>query len=98
MTGLGKEQEWLTKKELALHCRRTTRSPVEILQQINELREVFTGEQGQDMLGTPLLDADMARDVWESQQRYMDCTQDPPNLSLYTQTGTLKKGTNNVYF
>lgn len=93
MTVQGKEQEWLTKKELALHCRRTTRSPVEIRQQINELLEVFSGEQGRDMLGTPLLDADKARDVWESQQRHVDCIQDPPNVSLYTQTGTLKKGT-----
>lgn len=93
VTVQGKEQEWLTKKELALHCRRTTRSPVEIRQQINKLLEVFSGEQGRDMLGTPLLDADKARDVWESQQRHVDCIQDPPNVSLYTQTGTLKKGT-----
>ncbi|XP_062609016.1 uncharacterized protein LOC134270784 [Saccostrea cucullata] len=93
VTVRGKERDWLSKKELGLHCRRTTRSPVEISQRIEELLDVFSGEQGRDMLGTPLLDEDKARDVWESQKRHVGCIQDPPNVSLYTQTGTLRKGT-----
>ncbi|XP_062605331.1 uncharacterized protein LOC134267127 [Saccostrea cucullata] len=93
VTVRGKEQDWLSKKELGLHCRRTTRTPVEISQRIEELIDVFSGEQGRDMLGTPLLDEDKARDVWDSQMRHVGCIQDPPNVSLYTQTGTLRKGT-----
>lgn len=88
----GKEQEWFIKKELVFYCRRIIRSFVEIRQQINELFEVFFGEQGRDMLGTLFLDVDKVRDVWESQQRYVDCIQDFFNVFLYIQTGIFKKG------
>lgn len=88
----GKEQEWFIKKELVFYCKRIIRSFVEIRQQINELFEVFFGEQGRDMLGTLFLDVDKVRDVWESQQRYVDCIQDFFNVFLYIQTGIFKKG------
>jgi hypothetical protein len=87
-----KEQEWLSKKELALHCRRTTRSPETIQRLLEELIDVYSGEQGRDLLGTPLLDEDKAQEMWDSQKRHVACIQDPPGVSLYTVTGNLKKG------
>lgn len=88
----GREQEWMTKRELALHCRRTTRTPELIRQLLAELMDVYSGEQGRDLLGTPLLDEDKAREVWDSQRRHVVCIQDPPTVSLYVKTGTVKKG------
>ena len=61
MTVKGRTVEWATFKELALHCRRTTRPPEEIQRLIEDLLEVYSGQQGRDMLGTPLLDADRGR-------------------------------------
>ena len=58
MTLKGRTVGWATFKELALHCRRTTRPPEETQRLIEDLLEVYSGQQGRDMLGTPLLDAD----------------------------------------
>lgn len=80
----------LTKKELSLHCQRTTRGAEEITRYIQELLEAFTCDQGLDTLGTPLLDKER---IWESQKRHVSCIQDPAGFQLYTQTGTLLKGT-----
>ena len=83
----------LTKKELSLHCRRATRIPEEITRYIQELLEAFTGKQGLDTLGTPLLDKERIWDIWESQKRHVSCLQDPEGFQLYAQTSTLLKGT-----
>ncbi|XP_078315464.1 uncharacterized protein LOC144619915 [Crassostrea virginica] len=61
MTVKGRTVEWATFKELALQCRRTTRLPEEIQRLIKDLLVVYSGQQGRDMLGTPLLDADRGR-------------------------------------
>ena len=37
---------------------------------IEDLLEVYSGQQGRDMLGTPLLDPDRAKDMWDSQKRH----------------------------
>ena len=46
----------ITSRELALHCRRTTRSAEDITTLISSLIETFDGEQGRDTLGVPLFD------------------------------------------
>lgn len=90
----GREQEWMTKRKLALHCRRTTRWPALIRQLLAELMDVYSGEQVRDLLGTPVQDKDKAREVWDSQRRHVVCIQDPPppTVSMYVKTGTVKKG------
>ena len=81
----------LTKKELALHCRRRTRGTEETTRLIQDLLEAFTGDQGLDTLGVPLLDKERVWDIWNSQKRHVACIQDPKGYQLYIQTGTLMK-------
>jgi hypothetical protein len=83
---------WLTKSELALHCRRRTRGAKETTRLIGELLETLMGPQGLDTLGVPLFDQEKMTNIWESQARHVKCIQDPDDVSLYTQTGTVAKG------
>ena len=41
----------ITRKELGLHCRRTTRGATVTLESINRLVDIFTGEVGKDTTG-----------------------------------------------
>ena len=60
---------------------------------IGELLEAFMGDQGLDTLGVPLFDNEKMINIWEIQKKHVQCIQDPEGVSLYTQTGTSKKGT-----
>ncbi|KAJ8370904.1 hypothetical protein SKAU_G00109320 [Synaphobranchus kaupii] len=82
----------LTKRELALHCRRRTRGAAVTERLVGELIETFDGEKGHDALGIPLLDHDRIQAIWAEQRRHLHCIQDPPGVSLYTKTGQLTKG------
>ena len=81
----------ITKKEMALHWRRKTRGAEKTSLLLFQLLETFCSDQGRDTLGVPLLDTEK---TWESQQRHVECNQDPENVQPYTQTGTLVKGLN----
>lgn len=48
--------EKITRRELALHCRRKTRGVVDTTAMIYDLLLTFTGPQGCDTTGVPLLD------------------------------------------
>nr|KAG5691802.1 hypothetical protein BaRGS_003198 [Batillaria attramentaria] len=54
----------ITKDELALHCRRTTRGTDETIALIDHLLETYSGPAGHDTLGVPLLDQDRLTDIW----------------------------------
>ncbi|KAG1664134.1 hypothetical protein GQR58_019951 [Nymphon striatum] len=82
----------LTKKELSLHCRRTTRGEKETTDLIYKLLLAFEGVAGLDTLGVPLLDKQKTWQTWNSQKRHIRCIQDPKNYPLYTKTGYLTKG------
>jgi len=82
----------ITKYELALHCRRTTRGVEETTRLLRELLSAFDGVRGHDTLGVPLLDTRRMQEIWEQQRRHIACLQDPPGVQLYIQTGTTKKG------
>ncbi|KAJ8364998.1 hypothetical protein SKAU_G00138290 [Synaphobranchus kaupii] len=82
----------LTKRELALHCRRRTRGAAVTERLIGELIETFDGEKGHDTLGIPLLDHDRIQAIWAEQRRHLHYIQDPPGVSLYTKTRQLTKG------
>ena len=71
----------LTKKELSHHVRRKTRGIQVTALLITNLLEVFSGPQGSDTLGVPLLDNDHIWKIW-----------DPEGVQLYTKTGTKVKG------
>ncbi|CAC5390845.1 unnamed protein product [Mytilus coruscus] len=88
----GQPIDWITKKELSLHCRCTTRISEDITDLISELLKVYCGEHGRDLLGTPLLDANKVEEIRKVQQNHVPCILDPPGSQLYVQTGVLKKG------
>lgn len=82
----------VTKKELALHCKRRTRGIPETTRLIKELIDVFASDKGKDTMGIPLLNSGTIEQIWKEQQRHITCIQDPEGVQLYTKTGTLKKG------
>ena len=82
----------ITRKELALHCRRRTRGVEETTRLISALIDTFCSTQGRDTLGVPLLDEERIREIWKSQEKHVKCIQDPPNIELYDKTGSLTKG------
>ena len=82
----------ITKKELSLHVRRKTRRIQVTTVLISNLLEAFSGTQGNDTLGVPLLDCDRIWTIWESQQKHIACIQDPEGVQLYTKTGIIVRG------
>ncbi|MEQ2210921.1 hypothetical protein XENOCAPTIV_022063, partial [Xenoophorus captivus] len=84
--------QMISRKELALHCRRRTRGIEETAGRIKELIDEMDSEKGRDTLGVPLLDHERIQQIWKDQQRHTTCIQDPEGFPLYLKTGTLKKG------
>ncbi|XP_071962853.1 uncharacterized protein [Antedon mediterranea] len=82
----------ISKKEYALHCRRTTRGTRETANLIRELLTSLDGEEGRDTMGVPLLDSEQTWDIWSSQERHIACIQDPEGIPLYTKTSEMLKG------
>ncbi|KAK5612413.1 hypothetical protein CRENBAI_007039 [Crenichthys baileyi] len=84
--------QMISRKELAVHCRKRTRGVEETARRIKELIDEMDSEKGRDTLGVPLLDHERIQQVWKDQQRHTVCIQDPEGFPLYLKTGTLKKG------
>nr|XP_055075101.1 uncharacterized protein LOC129454563 [Misgurnus anguillicaudatus] len=82
----------ITRRELALHCRRSTRGVEETTRLIGSLVDLFDSVSGKDTLGVPLLDHERIQQIWKEQRKHVQCIQDPENFPLYMKTGTLKKG------
>lgn len=79
-----------TAKELAKHCRRRTRGAQETQQLIEKLLKDFMGAT--DTMGIKLLDQQRMQEIWRTQQRHLECIQDPPGVQLYRKTGQVTKG------
>ncbi|XP_062399917.1 uncharacterized protein LOC134089490 [Sardina pilchardus] len=82
----------ISRAEMALHCRRSTRGSSEMEERITALIQACDGETGCHPLGVPLINSVRMAEIWEAQKRHLPCIQDPPGVQLYTQTGTLRKG------
>ncbi|XP_026144138.1 uncharacterized protein LOC113119126 [Carassius auratus] len=82
----------LTKAELLQHCRRRTRGEETTFRLLDMLIIEPMGGKGKDALGVPLLDSVRMQHIWNVQRRHVTCIQDPPNVPLYTETGTTNKG------
>ncbi|XP_013402454.1 uncharacterized protein LOC106168072 [Lingula anatina] len=80
----------ITKGELALHCRRKTRGVKETTAMIRNLIQEMSGMT--DSCGVPLIDKERMLRIWDTQQKHIPCIQDPEGYSLYTITGSLRKG------
>ena len=79
----------ISRSEIALNCRRTTRGEKETITLITELLSAFDGDTGKDTLAVPLLKTQRMRDIWK---KHVACIQDKPEFQLYNQTGTFLKG------
>ena len=82
----------ITRSELALHCRRTTRGTKETQALIESHIQAYDGDGGRDTLGVPLINSARMSGILKSQWKHVACIQDPPGVQLYTQTGTVGKG------
>ncbi|MED6272566.1 hypothetical protein CHARACLAT_031695 [Characodon lateralis] len=82
----------ITKEELELHCRRRTRGEEQTIQLLDQLIGELISDKGKDSLGVPLLDPIRMQHIWFVQKRHVKCIRDPPDVALYTQTGTIIKG------
>ncbi|XP_078802180.1 uncharacterized protein LOC105353958 isoform X2 [Oryzias latipes] len=82
----------ISRSELALHCRRTTRGSQETLALIKSLIQAFDGDNGCDTLGVPLINSERMADILAAQAKHVACIQDPPGIQLYTRMGTILKG------
>lgn len=82
----------LTRKEMAQHCRRRTQGTEETIRLLQQILEMFDGDQGKDTMGVPLFHRERIWEEWKIQKNHIQCLQDPDNMPLYTKTGILKKG------
>ncbi len=80
----------VTRRELALHCRRRTRGLEETTRSIGSLIDLFDSADGKDTLGVPLLDHERIQQIWKEQRKHVQCIQDPENFPLYMKTGRRK--------
>ncbi|KAI7807662.1 hypothetical protein IRJ41_008259 [Triplophysa rosa] len=82
----------ISKDELAQHCRRRTRGEETTIRLLDMLIRQLMGGKGNDAHGILLLDSVRMQHIWHVQRRQVTCIQDPPDVLLYTETGTLIKG------
>ena len=82
----------LSRKELALHCRRRTRGAETTTDLIDQLIESLRGDRGLDTLGMPIFDQPLMDKIWSEEKKHMTCIQDPVGVQLYVQTGTRRRG------
>lgn len=79
----------ISKTELASHCKRQTRGAEQTKEKIEAL--LLCMLNATDTLGVPICSEQM-KDIWEEQQRHLQCIQDVEGVQLYTLTGSVKKG------
>ncbi|XP_039510998.1 uncharacterized protein LOC120465358 [Pimephales promelas] len=82
----------ISKDELAQHCRRRTQVEETTIRLLDMLIRELMGGKGNYALGVPLLDSVRMEHIWRVQRRHVTCIQDPPDVPLYTETGTINKG------
>lgn len=82
----------ISKREFALHCRRTTRGTLVTANLLRELLTSLDGDEGHDSMGVPLLDSDRTWEMWNEQEPHIACIQDPEGIQLYIKTREMVKG------
>lgn len=82
--------KFISKVELAKHCKRLTREPEKTVRLIEDLIR-FLRDSTDTRLGVPLLREDVW-DIWKEEKRHIACIQDPECYQLYTKTGGLSEG------
>lgn len=82
----------LSRSELALHCRHTTRNAMDIEELITKLIQLYDGEAGWDSSGVPLFSSNRMAEIRDLEKKHVACIVNPIGVQLYEQTGTLVKG------
>ena len=82
----------VTRRELALHCRRTTRGVEDTTRLIDHVIQTLDSSQGRDTMGVLLFNYECTQQMWKEQRRHVTCIQDVAEIPLYTKTGSLMKG------
>ena len=82
----------ISREELQMHVKRRTRGLEEMTRLLQDLLETFSSDAGKDTMGIPLFEKDTAERIWDEQSRHIECIQDPADIQLYTQTGSIIKG------
>ena len=81
----------ITSSEKAKYCRRKTRGVTQCRDQIQKLLDAMWDET--DTQGVPLINKESMTKVWNTQQKHLECIQDPEGIPLYTKTGVkVQKG------
>ena len=80
------------KKQLLAHCRRQTRGVAQTTKLLLEMFKRFTGPHAVDDMGLPLLNKEKLKEIWKSQEKHVECIQDPKGFSLYTKTADVLIG------
>ena len=81
----------ISKRELALHCHRKTHGTVETTELLHSLLLTFWAPRMQHP-GSSFAGQRSHVEMWESQKVHVACIQDPDDVQLYFQTGSLTKG------
>ena len=67
--------EKITKKEVQLHCRRTTRGAEETTRLLQCLIDTLRGEGGNNTLGIPLFATEALDSEWNKLKKHVKCIQ-----------------------
>lgn len=68
----------ITKKDVALYCRRRTREEVQTVLMIEQLLNELMEVKGRDLLGVSLFDQERMQHIWRVQKRHVKCIQNQP--------------------
>ncbi|XP_076144090.1 uncharacterized protein LOC143126052 [Alosa pseudoharengus] len=87
-------RRYISREQLKHHVRRVTLGAHETFRLIHLIIEELKGPAGLDESGVSLFKSTAAiNEMWASQQRHLECIQDPPGMSMYrvARTTTINK-------
>ncbi|XP_036943166.1 uncharacterized protein LOC119012990 [Acanthopagrus latus] len=81
----------ITRRELALHCRRRTRGVEETNRLIRSLISLFDSASGRTLWAFLCWTYERIQQIWMEQQKHLGCIQDPEDLPALHQDGHLEE-------
>ncbi|KAL0963392.1 hypothetical protein UPYG_G00305770 [Umbra pygmaea] len=84
VTDEGVVRRYISRDQLKHHVRRLTLGAQETFRLVHRVIEELKGQAGLDESGVSLFKSPAAIDeMWASQQRHLECIQDPPGMAMY---------------
>jgi hypothetical protein len=78
----------VTRTLMLTHVRRYPRSAEDMEKNVSDLLELFS--HATDFKGHPLINMSRVQGYWEKEKHHLRCLQDPPGVSLYSVTKTVR--------